>query len=241
MLVGGSYLDFSLLYNMGRSTAYHIFHQIFDDKLVKISSSKYIQDKKQMEDVALQFARLSKGIICGCIGDIEGWIVKILRPTTKCDQQPSHILHLEGIFGMNVQAIIDQKKKILFQSILYRGSKHDSTAFKDSNFYEGLIMKLVWLADKGFYFIGDSAYGIKLVLLIPYDNVCIVSAEDNYNFFIPLQEYVSTPLKFSLKHNTCVIDACMQLYNFIIDFCKKNYIPTRLDELEKLVFDDDCH
>ncbi len=33
----------------------------------------------------------------------------------------------------------------------------------------------------------------------------------------------------------------MQLYNFIIDFCKKNYIPTRLDELEKLVFDDDCH
>lgn len=33
-------------------------------------------------------------------------------------------------------------------------------------------------------------------------------------------------------------DACMRLHNFI--FCEKNNIPTRLDELEKSVFDDDC-
>ncbi len=60
MLAGRSYLDLSFLYYMGSSTAYHIFHQvikdwILDNNLVKIIAAKYIQDQKQMEDVALQF------------------------------------------------------------------------------------------------------------------------------------------------------------------------------------------
>ncbi len=190
MLAGGSYLDLSLLYDMGSSTANHIFYQvikdwILDNNLVKISAAKYIQDEKQMEDVALQYTRSSNGIICGCIGAIDGWIVKIARPTRKRDQvsNPSTYYSQKGYFGLNFQAIVNQKKKILFWSILSRGAKHYSTAFKNSKFYEGLMEKWVQLADLGFYFIGDSAYGIKSFLLMPYDNVCHGLAEDNYNFF----------------------------------------------------------
>ncbi|KAL7461520.1 hypothetical protein ACHAXS_001940 [Conticribra weissflogii] len=183
-LAGGSYLDLSLLYDMGSSTAYHIFHQvikdwILDNNLVKISAAKYSQDEKQMDDVALQYTISSNGIICGCIGAIDGWIVKIARPTRKRDQvsNPSTYYSRKGYFGLNVQAIVP------FWSILSRGAKHDSTAFKNSKFYEGLMEKWVQLADLGFYFIGDSAYGIKSFLLMPYDNVCHGSAEDYYNFF----------------------------------------------------------
>ncbi len=38
-----------------------------------------------MEDVALHCTRLSNGIICGYIGAIDGWIVKMSRPTRKRD------------------------------------------------------------------------------------------------------------------------------------------------------------
>ena len=69
VLAGGPYLDLSLFYDMGSSTAYYIFHQvikdwILDNILVKISAAKYIQDEKHMEDVALQFTQSSNGIIC---------------------------------------------------------------------------------------------------------------------------------------------------------------------------------
>jgi hypothetical protein len=36
---------------------------------------------------------------------------------------------------------------------------------------------------KGFYFIGDTAYGSRSFLPTPYDDTMHGSAEDNYNFF----------------------------------------------------------
>ncbi len=114
MLAGGSYLDLSLFYDMGSSTAYHIFHQvikdwILDNNQVKMNAAKYIQDEKHMEDVALQFTQSSNGIICECVGAIDGWIVKIAMPTSKCDpvSNPSMYYSQKGCFGLNIQAIVD--------------------------------------------------------------------------------------------------------------------------------------
>ncbi len=51
MLAGELNLDLSLLYDMGSSTAYYIFHQvikdwILDNNLAKISAFEHIQDEK---------------------------------------------------------------------------------------------------------------------------------------------------------------------------------------------------
>ncbi len=96
--------------------------------------------------------------------------------------EPSIILQPERVFSINLQVIIDKRKRILFQSIKSRGTERDSTAFKYSTLYKWLIVNLRSLANKGSHFIGDSAYPLKSLLLTPYDNAAHGTAEDNKTF-----------------------------------------------------------
>jgi hypothetical protein len=241
LLAGGSYMDLALLFDVGFSTAYEIFHKvikewILDDRLIKINGIDYCDDNERMEEVARGFAAASKNVINGCIGAIDGWIVKIRKPRKKKDLNggdPATFFSRKGFFGINVQAIVDRKKRILYRNIIHRGAEHDSTAFKHSNFYQWLETNWKKLAEKGFYFIGDSAYAIKSFLITPFDNAVHGTKEDNYNFFhsssrisvecafgeIDLRWGILwSTLRFSLAHNVNVIDACMRLHNFIIDW-----------------------
>ena len=186
----GSYLDLSLLFEIGSTYAYQILHevvnnQILDDRLVKINGLDYVSDENMMKEVALEFAVKSNGIINGCIGAIDGWIVKIKRPTRKRDRVPNppSFFSRKGYFGINVQVISSQKKKILFRDISIRGAEHDSTAFKNSPLYKWCIENWEYLAEKGFYFLGDSAYPIMSFIVTPYDNVLHKTPGDNFNFF----------------------------------------------------------
>ena len=143
ILAGGSYLDLSLLFEIGSSYAYQILHEvvknwILDDRIVKINGLDYVSDETMMEAVALQFAQRSSGVINGCIGALDGWIVKTKRPTKNRDGvvNPGSFRSRKGYFGINVQTISSQKKKILFRDISSRGAEHDSTAFKNSPLYQ---------------------------------------------------------------------------------------------------------
>ena len=99
---------------------------------------------------------------------------------------------------------------------------------------------------KGFYFIGNSAYTLKSFLLTPFGNVLHGTPEDDYNFFhsssricvecafgeIDLRWGIlwKRP-QFTMKNNIRVIDTCMQMNNFIIDFREANVI----DEVDKIL------
>ena len=88
ILAGGSYLDMALLYETGESYSHLIFHDvienwIIDDRLVKINGIDFVNDEERLEKVALQFACLSGGLLTGCIGAIDGWIVKIRKPSLR--------------------------------------------------------------------------------------------------------------------------------------------------------------
>ena len=81
ILAGGSYFDLALLFEAGQSYVYEIFHSviknwILDDKLVKINGLDYISDEEMMAEVARQFSVGSNGVINGCIGALDGWIVE---------------------------------------------------------------------------------------------------------------------------------------------------------------------
>lgn len=180
--------------------------------------------------------------------------MKIKRPKKRDGvRNPSSFYSRKGFFGINVQAIVDKKKRVLYRNIIHRGAEHDSTAFKNSKFYCWLMENWKWLAGKGFYFIGDSAYSLKSFLVTPYDNTLHATAEDNFNFFHSSSRIsvecafgeidlcwgiLWRPLSFSLKHNMEVIDACMRLHNFIVDFREEQRYG--LDTMEHSVFDDDC-
>ena len=257
LLAGGSYLDLSLLFETGSSYAYTIFHDVLEDwilrnRLVNINGVDYFSNDQAMCDVALQFARSSNGTLNGCIGTIDGQIVKITRPRVKDGiENPGSFFSRKGFYSVNVQCIVDKKKRILWRSIQSRGAEHDSTAFKNSNFYKDCLLPN-WrkLAEKGFYFIGDSAYALNAFLLTPYDNMFHGSAQDNFNYFhssariavecafgeIELRWGILWhPLQCSLKHNCNIIDACLRLHNFIVDFREMTD-----GESDIGIFDEEC-
>ncbi|EJK58257.1 hypothetical protein THAOC_21635 [Thalassiosira oceanica] len=247
LLAGGSYLDLSLLFECGSSTAYEIFHKVIrewicskDKPLVNINGKDFIDDEERMAAVALEFARSSAGLFSGCIGAIDGWVVKIKKPS-------------QGFYGLNVVVICDRKKRILYRVINSRGAEHDSTAFKNSSLYRKLMDDCDRLLEKGFHFIGDSAYAIRSFLLTPFDNAVHGTPEDNFNFFhsssriciectfgeVDLRWGILwSPLKFSLRNNIKVIDACLMLHNFIVDH--RESLGENVSSMERDVFDDDC-
>ena len=261
LLAGDSYLDLSLLYETGPSYAYDIFHDvvenwILDDRLIKINGIKYVSDEDRLEKVALHFARHSKGLLSGCIGAIDGWIVKIKKPTLRDGiTNPGSFFSRKGYFGLNVVAIVDKQKRVLYRVIRSRGAEHDSTAFKNSSLYKWLTSNWRWLKDRGFYFIGDSAYSLKSFLVTPFDGVMHGTPEDDFNFFhsssrisvecafgeIDLRWGILwRPLGFNMKHNINTIDACLRLHNFIVDYREKHGVTSTNTAMDRDVFDEDC-
>ncbi len=89
---------------------------------------------------------------------------------------------------------------ILFCSILSQGAEHDSTAFKNSSLYKWLITHWELLLEKGFYFLGDTAYALRSLLHTPYDGAMHGNSEDNCNFFThdPHVSQSSVPLAKSI-------------------------------------------
>ena len=116
MLAGGSYMDLSLLFDVGFSTAYNIFHMVVNKwinnpNLVKINGTDYCEDTGRMQAVALDFAKASNGVMNGCIGALDGWLVKIIKPRKKDGvRNPSSFYSRKGFYAINVQVIVDYKK-----------------------------------------------------------------------------------------------------------------------------------
>jgi hypothetical protein len=166
---------------------------------------------------------------------------------------PASYFSRKGFFGINVQAIVDSKKRILFRNINSRGAEHDSTAFKNSKFYKWLEINFRKLAGGHYYFVSDSGYAIKSFLMTPFDNAVHETPEDNYNFFhsssriwveyafgeVDLRWVILwKPLGFRLKHNVNIIDACMRLHNFIVDWRNDDHFQSS-DIDERSIFDED--
>lgn len=258
ILGGGSYLDMAMIFKPTFNHANKLFvrvisHWLCHRSFYPINGIEYIKDDKRLSEVATQFALSSGDVMNGCIGAVDGWVVKIKKPTRINDQvtEPSSFYSRKGYFGLNVQCIVDKKKRILYRTIKSRGAEHDSTAFKNTKLYEYLSANWLLLCEKGYYFIGDSAYALKSFLLTPYDNAYHGSLEDNYNYFhssarisvecafgeVDLRWGIFwKPLKYTLKTNCKIIDACLRLHNFIVDHRE----GLAMDPIDKNVFDDEC-
>ncbi len=88
MLAGGSYLDLGIIFGTGSTHPYAIFHNVIlnwicNDGLVKISGIGYCKDEDRMNAIARDFADGSNHLFSGCIGAVDGWIVKIRKPCKK--------------------------------------------------------------------------------------------------------------------------------------------------------------
>ena len=108
--------------------------------------------------------------------------------------------------------------------------------------------------NNNFYLIGDSAYSLRPWLLTPYDNAGQASAEDAFNYMhsscrITVECTFGEidarwgifwrSLKFKLVVHRYIIDACMRLHNYIVDYRNlhtDNEDDTSIFEREQLEF-----
>ena len=158
----------------------------------------------------------------------------------------------KGYYAVNVQAIADRNKKILWYCVKCHGSKHDSAAFKSSSLCQILIEKPSFLIENGLCFLGNSACALRPFLITPYENAKHGCFEDDSNYHLftnrifiecAFGEVDSrwgifwSPLRFKLQQNLKVIDAAMQLHNFII--CHEMEVGNRGIDFKCIDFDDD--
>jgi len=173
-------------------------------------------------------------------------LLKIKCPSQTRDrvENTGHYYSRKGFYALNVQVIVDKKKRVLWRCINSRGAAHDSSAFKSSQLHQILENNWESLVQKGFYLIGDSAYSLKSYLLTPYDNAKPSTPEDSFNYYhSSCRIYVECafgeidirwgifwrPLGHKLSTTKFIIDAAMRLHNFIIDFPTEHNITDTSD------------
>ena len=189
ILAGASYLDMYLWFNVNPDYVRYLTRKVMkdwfcNDDVVLIDFYKLLESTEDTNTIRNAFARKTDGIMNGCIGAVDGWVVKIRCPSWKEVLNPGKYFCRKGFYGINVQAIVAKNKKILWRSIGNKGSAHDSKVFNESSLGKYLLANANDLYTKGLYIVGDSAYSIRSYMLTPHDNADPGSKEDNFNFFL---------------------------------------------------------
>ena len=115
-LAGGSYLDLFLWYNSDPDHILHVIRHIIEnwfcnDAVMRIDIYRdVLQDSHRIKQITSDFAKGSGGILSGCLGALDGWLVKIKCPTLQEVVNPVKYMSRKGFFSLNVQAIVDKKK-----------------------------------------------------------------------------------------------------------------------------------
>ncbi|KAL7466470.1 hypothetical protein ACHAXS_006769, partial [Conticribra weissflogii] len=109
-LASGSYIDIAVLCGISTGHIHTIFHIVVDK--LKIDGVSYHMDDNKMEKVSRGFCKGINGVFAGCIGALDGWLVKIEKPSLIRDgvQNPSLYFSRKGFYGVNVQIIVSHNK-----------------------------------------------------------------------------------------------------------------------------------
>jgi hypothetical protein len=238
MLSGASYLDLMVTYGIAKCHVYSIFLEVvgwikktFSFPLVNALKTK---DETFLQTISDGFANFTSGIFKGCIGAIDGIAIRIICPSEGEVPDPKNYWCRKGFYALNVQAICDSSKRIIWVSTGHKGSTHDSNAFFETSLYDLLWELEDWLLMCGFFLIGDSAYTLLSFFLIPFESNVTApgSCQDGFNFWhsnsririeCAFGEIIMRwgifwrPLRFKLHHCGDIINAALLLHNFLVN------------------------
>jgi hypothetical protein len=160
------------------------------------------------------------------VGAVDGVMVKIIKPAYNGTQ----FYCRKGFFAINVQAVVDHRRRITYLAISSSGSTHDSTAFKDTKLYREMMAGKLPV---GFYLVGDDAYSAcGAQMLCPYAGRNLVHTRDVFNFYqsrtriaveCAFGELVGRwgilwrTLRHGLPMATAIIQACARLHNWCLN------------------------
>jgi hypothetical protein len=120
VLGGSSPFNMTLVFDTFFSTLCKIIKYVMENWLshelfCPIDGIEYCSNDARMASVALKFFETSSGLMNGCIGALDGWIVKIQKQT-KSDRvnNPQSFYSHKGYYGVNIQVIVDKNKRNMF-------------------------------------------------------------------------------------------------------------------------------
>ena len=261
LLAGGDSLDLGVIFDISPKWCNEIMYYVLSYWIIStnighIDIYRYLQDEIAMKKVSDGFAKRSNGIFIGTIGAIDGWLVRIIRPSFWRDgiKNITAFYSRKGFYALNVQCIVDDKKRVLWLSYSHKGGSHDSSCFRATKLYQYLKSLAPNLYEKGFYIIGDSAYCIESFILTPYDNALSKTSEDNYNFYqssaritvecsfgeIDLRWGIFWKrLNCSLAHAAIIIEGSMRIHNYLVDFREREISDATLST-DNVIFNEDA-
>ena len=145
ILAGGDCCDLGVLFDISPKHCNKLFHYtlknwINKSKIGGINIYDYLSNEEAMRRVSIGFSKRSNGIFKGAIGALDGWLVRIIRPSFFRDgyRNITGFYSRKGFYALNVQCIVDDKKRVLWLSYRHKGGSHDSSCFHDTELYKYL-------------------------------------------------------------------------------------------------------
>lgn len=239
-LAGGSPLDAARNYGMARPT--------FDNHLkinlrciIKVETKKHrynFNDAAQLAQIeklcCIDAPGAGQGEFRNCIGFIDGITISIRKPNyAKIGNPQDFYCDRKKMYAINAMGVCDGSLRFRFFDIGMVGNTHDSTVLECSTL--GMRMEKGRVSGgipNPYFFVGDNAYAISDIMVVPFPGRDLEDREDTFNYVI--SSYRSCierafgilvrrwgvlwrPLDRSLKINVTIIAACVMLHNICIN------------------------
>lgn len=252
ILAGASYHDVAMVFHVSRSTIYENFYRLIES--ISSGSVKELRinfpfdDDEKLKEIADEFSQTSSNhpALYGCVGALDGYAIRIQRPSIRDVENPLDYANRKGYFSLNMQAICDSRCRFTYIYIGTPGSTHDATAYVLSSFsekWEALAGKKLW------YIAADEAYPATENLITPWPGRKLGLFKDSFNFHLSGGNrnvierafglltkrwgILWRKLDFRLHRVPQIVLACASIHNFLIDFwsCRQPSKPISLEKL----------
>ena len=120
LMAGATYLDMYLWANVSPDYVMRIFRHTNQYWFAQdfVSPMNYfdniLRNKEGRDKVRERFGDTSDGIMFGVVGAVDGWLVRIICPLMTEVPNPGKYMSRKGFYAINVQAIVDKDKRILW-------------------------------------------------------------------------------------------------------------------------------
>lgn len=180
-----------------------------------------------LNEIEAPFARVTYGIIRGCVGAVDGLALRVRRAPQKklgkkarlgSMENPASLYNRKKFHALNMQAIADKKKRLRFVSIKTPGSTHDSVAWCVSKM--ATLMHDMKKLPTHYFIVADDAYAASEQLIVPYPGRGLPNDMDAFNFYqnsmricvvyacLPICYLFQTNLMSTIHPTSCHMQEC---------------------------------
>ena len=169
---GGSSHDIFISHGISRSEFYECVWDVVDAVNQHFKGSpQYPTSHETQKKIAKGFSSKSAAGFTNCAGCIDGMLLWIEKPSeAECRKagvdSGKFYCGRKGKYGLNLQAICDNRRRFLDVSLRHPASASDYISFATSNVYHKL--KRTGFLATGLCIYGDNAYANLAIMVVPF-------------------------------------------------------------------------